>query len=161
MRFKNRYLLLELKFADGTADLSLGGRELGRLLMRLVEEEFGDFGVGSVLSSLAVRYFNALTGLTIVRVARGHQKTATGACARLAAVRGRAASLRLLHVGGTIQKCQRRALTYTRELLVAQQGGQEAGGAGGGNKRKRRGSGRRLTEEAIRGVEESIREVEA
>jgi RNase P/RNase MRP subunit POP5 len=52
VRFKNRYLLVELVWADGKVDSSLSAENLKRALKRQIHHNFGDFGVGLVQATL-------------------------------------------------------------------------------------------------------------
>ena len=70
MRFKNRYLLLELVWKDARMDNVLLEPTLLARFRESLAANFGDHGVGLALQSLQVKYYHALTGLCIVRCSR-------------------------------------------------------------------------------------------
>ena len=70
MRFKNRYLLLELVWKDARMDNVLLEPALLARFRESLAANFGDHGVGLALQSLQVKYYYALTGLCIVRCSR-------------------------------------------------------------------------------------------
>lgn len=122
VRFKNRYLLFELVWADGRAaeEAAAGGEQV---LLGVVRDSlaacFGDAGCGSALASLQVKYCNPVTGLVVLRCGREEHRAVWGAVTLLGSVRGRLVLPRLLHVGGTLRSCVRAAL---RHDLAALQG---------------------------------------
>ncbi len=74
VRFKNRYLLVEVIWKDGRADDSLTEPILQSVLRESLAVNFGDYGLGLALQSLQVKYFNSLTNVLIVRCDREHWK---------------------------------------------------------------------------------------
>lgn len=91
VRFKNRYLLLELIWKDARIDLSLPEAALLGAFRDSMQSNFGDYGLGTALASLQVKYFNSVTGLCIVRCSREqHRQVVRG----LYAYAGKTASLR-------------------------------------------------------------------
>jgi hypothetical protein len=53
VRFKNRYLLVELVWRDGAKNASfVSHRQLGECIKESVQTNFGDFGAASILASL-------------------------------------------------------------------------------------------------------------
>jgi len=76
MRFKNRYLLLELVWKDKRKDDLLLEPALLARFREALAACFGDLGAGLALQSLQVKYYNALTGLCIVRCSREQHRQA-------------------------------------------------------------------------------------
>eukprot|EP00729_Bicosta_minor_P030374 gene30374-31975_t len=70
VRLKHRYLLSELIFADGKADMSLKAKDIGRVLKESVELVHGSYGLGSVIGSLQIKYFNPVTSVALIRISR-------------------------------------------------------------------------------------------
>ena len=52
VRFKNRYLLLELDFADEHIDPGLTARQLSLAVKEVIARVHGDYGLGCILQSL-------------------------------------------------------------------------------------------------------------
>ena len=67
VRFKNRYLLTEWRWHDGRVDESLTDSVILGILRQCVAVNFGDAGSGAAHSSVAVKYWNATTGLGVVQ----------------------------------------------------------------------------------------------
>jgi ribonuclease P/MRP protein subunit POP5 len=74
VRFKNRYLLVEMVWKDGRMDTSLNEAALLPVLRDSMAVNFGDHGLGMALASLSVKYYNPLTGLCVVRCSRDQFK---------------------------------------------------------------------------------------
>mmetsp|Transcript_9888 Transcript_9888/g.32075 ORF Transcript_9888/g.32075 Transcript_9888/m.32075 type:complete len:150 (-) Transcript_9888:68-517(-) len=136
VRFKNRYLLLELVWKDGKVDDTLGGAQLLKIIRDSVQVNFGDDGMGSVAASMQVKYINPLTGLCVLRCGRESYREVWGAATLVTEVRGRVAALRVLHVGGTLRSCQAAALKHDLAALTALQ------------RRAKKGKGERFDREA-------------
>lgn len=123
VRFKNRYLVLEIAHADARA-LEERGKERAVLdaLLDGVRECFGDVGVGMQTRALSVRYVDALTGVCVVRCAREGTRGARAACAATREVRGRRCACAVTHCGGTARSamvaCERR-IGVVLDALVA------------------------------------------
>ncbi|KAK9819175.1 hypothetical protein WJX81_006362 [Elliptochloris bilobata] len=121
MRFKNRYLLLELVWKDARADDALLEPTLLACFRQSIWTCFGDHGLGLALASLQVKFHSALTGLCIVRCSRDQHRQVWGALSTITEIRHRTVLLRLLHLGGTLASCQRTALAHSRASLAALQ----------------------------------------
>ncbi|KAI8848877.1 hypothetical protein BC829DRAFT_393242 [Chytridium lagenaria] len=74
VRFKNRYLLFEVTYANGLIHETLHAGNFANAIRDSVELNFGDIGLGSIAGSFVVKYFSPYTGVGIVRVARDHVK---------------------------------------------------------------------------------------
>ena len=118
MRFKSRYILCELKFADGTINESFNAGYIFRILQTLVEVQAGDWGMGCTQQSFSVKYYNALTGLLLIRASRDHYRLVCECLPFLTNVKNRPCSLTRLHVGGTIRSCQKAALVHNRHRIL-------------------------------------------
>jgi len=57
VRFKNRYLLIELVWADNKHDPSLSSYILVQALKELIRAEFGEYGLACALQSLQGKIF--------------------------------------------------------------------------------------------------------
>lgn len=81
VRFKNRFLLVELIWKDGRIDETLTEANIQSVLRESIALNFGDYGLGICLASQQVKYYNPLTNLCIVRCGREQYK---GVCERFA-----------------------------------------------------------------------------
>lgn len=74
VRFKNRYVLVELIWKDERLDESLTEGAILAVLRESMATNFGDHGAGIASASLQVKYYNPLTSLCIVRCSRDQLK---------------------------------------------------------------------------------------
>jgi ribonuclease P/MRP protein subunit POP5 len=74
VRFKNRYLLMEVIWKDGRVDDGLAEANIQTALRESLAANFGDYGIGMSLQSLQVKYYNPLTSHLIVRGGREQLK---------------------------------------------------------------------------------------
>ena len=99
VRFKNRYLVVEIAHNDGRA-MEERGKE----------------------RALSVRYVDAVTGVCVVRCGREVAREVRGAIATVEEVRGRRAAAAVTHCGGTVRStreaCARRLETRALELVA-------------------------------------------
>lgn len=117
MRFKNRYFLCELRFADGQIDQSINSGLIFRTLQSYLDTMFGDFGAG-LLQGFSVKYFNPVTGLGIVRATRDFHKLMQSVIEKVQVIKNRQCSFRIVHIGGSIRCCQRAALRHNARLVM-------------------------------------------
>ena len=98
VRFKNRYLVVEIAHNDGRA-MEERGKERAVLdtLRESLRDNFGDVGLGRALGALSVRYVDAVTGVCVVRCGREVAREVRGAIATVEEVRGRRAAACLLY----------------------------------------------------------------
>ena len=115
VRFKNRYLLTEWRWHDGRVDDSLTDSVILGILRQCVAVNFGDAGSGAAHSSVAVKYWNATTGLGVVRCGRDVHREVWCGMTLLRDVKGRSVTVRVLHNGGTLRSSQAAALRHSRE----------------------------------------------
>eukprot|EP00808_Paulinella_micropora_P003492 g75663.t1 len=121
MRFKNRYMLLELCLQGGKIDERLSANHIYKALRELLQDNFGDMAVGRLLQPLQVKYFSNTTNLCIVRASRDDYRLVWACATLLTSINGTPACLRSLYLGGTLRTCQRAAIAYNEQLLKAMQ----------------------------------------
>mmetsp|Transcript_2310 Transcript_2310/g.6753 ORF Transcript_2310/g.6753 Transcript_2310/m.6753 type:complete len:142 (+) Transcript_2310:288-713(+) len=117
VRFKNRYLLLEVLWKDGKVDTGIDKQEMLTALRLSMRENFGFHGLGSVLTSLQVKYFNPTTNLLILRCDRDQTRKVWCSATLLTQIQHRTMMMRLVHQGGTLKSCQEAAIKYNEEVL--------------------------------------------
>ena len=128
MRFKNRYLLVQLiPTVSATASLpALSSSSIYRDLRHSLLLNYGEFGYGQCSGSLQVKYCNSRTGLLLIRCSRDDWQLVRQALAMLRELSGEQSKERVsvvsnvLHVSGTIRRSQRVAVQHTRAVLVGQ-----------------------------------------
>lgn len=117
VRFKNRYLLLELIWKDIQCDWELDERGLQHAIRQSMQENFGEVGLGLVGESLTVKYANSDTNLYIVRCNREAHQQVWCAITLIKEIRQRTVLPRLLNVGGTIRTSKIAALKHSLSIL--------------------------------------------
>ena len=70
VRFKNRFLLLEVIWKDSKVDLAMSEASLLSAIRESVQTNFGDLGLGLALASLQVKFFHPVTNICVVRCSR-------------------------------------------------------------------------------------------
>ncbi|KAG2487526.1 hypothetical protein HYH03_013807 [Edaphochlamys debaryana] len=119
VRLKNRYLLVEVAWRDGKVDDSFGDTALLQAIREGVAVNFGDFGAGTNLASLAVRYYSPYTETAIVRCATAELERIMTSLALTTELKQRGAQLRVLQVAGTLAGVKRAALEHSCGRLAA------------------------------------------
>jgi ribonuclease P/MRP protein subunit POP5 len=104
--------------ASRVVDPTLQSVHLQSSLRSSIRELFGDLTSGMTLQSLHVRYLNALTCSAIVRCSRDEHRTCAMAIALTPHLRGKACTLRTVHLGGTIRSCQKAAVKWQRRRIA-------------------------------------------
>lgn len=146
VRFKNRYLLVEIVPVDPSRGLGeyearegagLSAASVASHLRQSIADNFGQVGAAVTAQSLSVKYCNATTGTVVVRAAREQLPLVWASLTLLTGAppgEGRAAAAptarwlwRVTHVAGTIRSAQRAAMRHAVTLL--QQRMASAGGA--------------------------------
>lgn len=162
VRFKNRYLLVQLNSVDpleGIVDYRPAephptASSVASSLRTTISANFGQYGTGVCSQSLSVKYVNGSTGLLIVRAAREH---ASLVAAALVLSGGDRLLFRVVHVAGTIRAAQRAAMRLTtahfeRMLAEIKQGESEG----------KRGSARKkVILEALEQCRRALRAIDA
>ncbi|KAJ1676013.1 RNA-binding protein pop5 [Spiromyces aspiralis] len=122
VRFKNRYLCFEIDYEThnrptGTARVSLTIPELASIVREHVRENFGDYGLGSILGAFTVKYFSSFTNVGIIRVARDHYHMIWSALTFINYIKGTRCMVRVIHLSGTIKKSQLAAIKHDRSMI--------------------------------------------
>ncbi|KAI8818087.1 uncharacterized protein EV422DRAFT_569876 [Fimicolochytrium jonesii] len=131
VRFKNRYLLVQIHFDDQpqtswsnakTADTSFDGRTLHYALKDSLLTNFGDHGAGKTAASTNVKYYSPHTTTGIVRCARDDLSFVWAALTLMSKVKGPgnktySVTVRVMHVSGTIKSAQTKAIKFDTELI--------------------------------------------
>jgi len=135
VRFKNRYLLVELCFSDSPTGEPLPELEQVKAAQRVssrglyfavrsgVERYFGDTGIAACTQSLAVKYYSPELRLAIVRAPREAFQIVSATASLVTNIRDskvRFVRVSTIHVGGTIRSTQKAALRiYPRRFNMS------------------------------------------
>ncbi|CAN3366919.1 ribonuclease P/MRP protein subunit Pop5p [Diutina catenulata] len=132
VRIKQRYILFEIHYPlegdyeDPDQSLlafhqpspsTISAKSLLRTFRKSIEDNYGEVGAGSTGLQLQVKYFSNRTSTGIVRCPRGSYETLVGALATIDRLEAQTASVRCLHVSGTIRKCQEWSMAYNKGLM--------------------------------------------
>ncbi|KAI8926547.1 hypothetical protein BC831DRAFT_399841 [Entophlyctis helioformis] len=117
VRFKNRYLLCEVCFEDGLIAENLNSYAILNAFKDSIETNFGDVGMGTVASSLQVKYYSPFTNLAIVRIGRDYARHVWAAATLITAVKKRKCMVRVLHVAGTIKLVQKHGIEHNKRMI--------------------------------------------
>ena len=69
-----------------------------------MQENFGDFGVGCILTLLQVRHYHSETGLLLVRVAREHASMLRGAITLVCFLQHQPVRLAVIRASGVLRR---------------------------------------------------------
>ncbi|CAG8459933.1 14473_t:CDS:2 [Ambispora leptoticha] len=142
VRIKNRWILFEVIFEDNKMppppslpprhqedeQKQIPSGEIHHALRDSICLNLGDFGMGCVIGSLNVKYFSPFTNNGILRVSRDHYRLIWGALTFINEIRGRRCLVHVLHVGGTIKKCQLACIQHDREQILKRRQAAESRG---------------------------------
>lgn len=147
VRFKNRYLLVELTAIDSiTHELlpfssardggTLQGSLIANHLRQSLQQNFGQVAMGQVGPTLSIKYANGQTGLMVVRAPREQVALVWAAITLMSGLPADGAgrqpstsgpgghpmrySWRVMHVAGTIKSAQKSAIRHTIKYLDGQ-----------------------------------------
>lgn len=132
VRFKNRYLVVELYTIDNnnglqdympssnatTNEAALSTQSMVNLLRSSLSTNFGQHGAALASQSLSVKYCNANTGIVLVRCAREQLSMVWAA---LTFAGGERKLMKVIHVSGTIKSAQKRLMQLTIGKLEQQE----------------------------------------
>mmetsp|Transcript_3555 Transcript_3555/g.9679 ORF Transcript_3555/g.9679 Transcript_3555/m.9679 type:complete len:136 (+) Transcript_3555:200-607(+) len=122
VRFKNRYLVIQVQWKGGRPPPGLNEPALLAEVRASLGENFGDDGLGRALGSLQVKFWEPKCSLLIVRCNRSDLREVWCAMTLLTDVRRVACMFRVLRVCGTLRACQAHAREHVRGLLDASEG---------------------------------------
>eukprot|EP00055_Hartaetosiga_balthica_P014563 m.80529 g.80529 ORF g.80529 m.80529 type:complete len:142 (-) comp8623_c1_seq1:826-1251(-) len=118
VRFKSRYFLASINLEKSAAPWKeINQKFLKKELLTEVRHQHGDFGVGSVQASFAVKYYCDTTKHCIVRCAREFQGIVRTSLQRVNRVQEYPCSIRIHHEAGTIRSCQKALVKHNKKHL--------------------------------------------
>ena len=131
VRFKNRYLLVELApFSDGclstyeissAASKALTATNIATHLRQAIGMHFGQVGTALVSQPLSVKYCNATTGTLIIRTGREQVPMLWATLTLLSSIPEASANehwlWKVIHVAGTIKSAQKEAMRHSMRRI--------------------------------------------
>ncbi|ODQ63679.1 ribonucleases P/MRP protein subunit POP5, partial [Nadsonia fulvescens var. elongata DSM 6958] len=136
VRLKTRYLLFDLIYPDtitseydgirpelNTVNIhtpsktSVDIRLLNRVFRDAIRDAYGEYGAGSVASTIAVKYFSPTTSTGILRVSRQHYQLTWAGLTLIQSIDGREVIIQVVHVSGTIKKCEQAAIARNKAMV--------------------------------------------
>ncbi|KAI9724041.1 MAG: hypothetical protein M1812_000759 [Candelaria pacifica] len=139
VRLKSRYLLINIlypasssvqksdtatpahiEFHQPTSD-ALTPQILIRAIKAEISVLFGDYGVGVISGSLAVKYLSPATSTAIIRVSRAHYRIVWAALSFIAALPPdkKPCVIQVVRVSGTIKKAEQEAIKRARASIMS------------------------------------------
>ncbi|PQE10294.1 Rpp14 family protein [Rutstroemia sp. NJR-2017a WRK4] len=140
VRIKNRYLLVNILYPgiDNSSATSkvkvpdvvvfhqptedtLTPQALLKGIKAEVANLFGDYGMGAIADSIAVKYLSTATSTFILRVSRAHYRVLWAALSLMNSVpvkNGKKCVFRVVRVSGTIRKAEEEAIRRARETIL-------------------------------------------
>ncbi|KAI9705516.1 MAG: hypothetical protein M1836_006271 [Candelina mexicana] len=139
VRLKSRYLLINIlypasssvprrgdsvsahiEFHQPTSD-ALTTQVLIRAIKAEVSLLFGDYGVGVISGSLAVKYLSPATSTAIIRVSRAHYRLVWAAMSFITALppEKKPCVIQVVRVSGTIKKAEQEAIRRARASIMS------------------------------------------
>ncbi|PRT52887.1 Ribonuclease P/MRP protein subunit POP5 [Wickerhamiella sorbophila] len=128
VRLKTRYLLFELLFPD-SLDLAhpheslrqtkskIEYRKVADAFKQAVLEHSGEQGLGSVQSSLLVKYFSPATMTGVLRVSREYYRIVQASLSYITEIDNQRVIVKIAKVSGTIKKSQQAAIAKDKAYI--------------------------------------------
>ncbi|XP_074651488.1 ribonuclease P/MRP protein subunit POP5-like [Tubulanus polymorphus] len=118
VRLKNRYLLCEIIYEnENSVSTSLTAFKILNCLKDAVLQIHGVYGGSLLKASISVKYFNEKTNIVLIRAARGSHKLLQSAMTFVQKIGDYSAFFNTIHIGGTIQSCQKFLMKYNKRQL--------------------------------------------
>jgi RNase P/RNase MRP subunit POP5 len=117
MRVKVRHLLIRIIYDDGITDPTVVLPQIAKALNNSIEYYYGDYGNIPLRYGYQVKYFNSITGLCLIRVPRNFCQTVVYSTTNVKKLNGKGVKLDILHISGTINRCQQIAIELSRQYL--------------------------------------------
>ena len=118
VRFKNRYLVIEILWEDKKYDPGVKNKEIYDAIRESIASNFGDWGTGVLLNSLSVKYWNPATNIGIVRCQRDEFRVLWAAITFISYVRGRKVRIKVVYTAGTVRSCQKQVVRGIRMWVL-------------------------------------------
>ncbi|KAK0422549.1 hypothetical protein QR680_007634 [Steinernema hermaphroditum] len=118
VKFKTRYLLLELVF-DTERRGTITESDIYNAILNQVQNLHGDLGVGTVRSTIVLKVVDVATNIIVLRVGAESADYVTSAIPFVVCIGGSGAVLMTHFIGSSIRSCEKRLLELNRDALHA------------------------------------------
>lgn len=119
VRYKHRYLVSEINFADGRLyDKGLTSKIIHKCIMDALKDNFGEYGHGSIKTNLRVKYVNPYTRIAKIRCRRDMKDMVQAAMFFIKKIENVPAIFRTLYCAGSIRSCQKFLVEYNQLELA-------------------------------------------
>lgn len=117
MRLKARHLLIKVVYDDNQPDPTAVTAQIAKQISIAAESAYGDFGTIPARFGYQIKYFNPVTALCIIRIPRDFCETMVYSITNVKRLNGKPCKLDILHISGTINRCQQIAIELSRVVL--------------------------------------------
>ncbi|EGG01957.1 uncharacterized protein MELLADRAFT_110616 [Melampsora larici-populina 98AG31] len=124
VRFKNRYVLINLMFNPNLINLqtdeliNLNSKEILESIRHSILQHFGELNLGQSTASLNIKYYSPITSLLILRCSRDSISIVRVALMLIRQIKGHDVIFQSINVSGTMRKTQEAAIRFDRELVL-------------------------------------------
>ena len=98
---------------------SITPKLISQVIRKLIQDNYGDFGLGMASMLVAVKYFNNRTSLGIIRCSRQSFPLVMASLTLTERIADHPVLIRCVHVSGTIKKCEEFAIQKNRAIIAA------------------------------------------
>nr|CAD2128350.1 unnamed protein product [Meloidogyne enterolobii] len=117
VKFKRRYLLIELQFVDDRKDAFITGSDIYHSIFDQVGHLHGDYGVGAIKGSLQVKVRDPSTNTAVIRVNSNERSFVSTAIPFILRIGKCRCTLQLLFEGSSIRTVERFLLRSNLNML--------------------------------------------
>ena len=116
VKFKSRYILVETLY-EGERNRPFDSSKIANVLKKIVENLFGDIGLGKLNKNLQVKYMNNITNMLIIRVGKENLKLIWTALAMMNEIDSINMRMHIIGVSGSIKKAEKRAKKFLEKWM--------------------------------------------
>jgi RNase P/RNase MRP subunit POP5 len=120
VKFKSRYLLIELQYQNETNNgvKLFDANQLYNNIIKQIKFFFGDSGVGKIRRNFQVKYNNNFTNLVIMRIGKEYLDILWTVLNLITNIEGHNLRFKIINVSGTIKKVEVHATEYLKNWLI-------------------------------------------
>mmetsp|Transcript_58581 Transcript_58581/g.66795 ORF Transcript_58581/g.66795 Transcript_58581/m.66795 type:complete len:154 (+) Transcript_58581:34-495(+) len=118
VRFKNRYIVVELRTRDANSSLfSLTSQHFRNSIRDAIDDNFGLLGAAKCHQSLNIKFWDPLTKLAIIRIARDHAQILQQTLLFISSINNQEVQFNTIYVGATIKHCEMNCREFINRWL--------------------------------------------
>merc|ERR1719322_1922631 len=115
MRFKNRYILLEIKSRNTLETALENSSDFLAALREEINDACGSIGYAKVFSSLRIIYYNMKANYIILRVSRDYFRLLKRSLFLMTSIKDIEVKFRILFTTGTIRSAEKKLFLFLKE----------------------------------------------